>query len=272
MNNLDGFHKVEIPNFLYHYTNLTSLASILQNQTIQFSSLATLNDLTEMETADYGEFGNYTFVSCWTYQHDEQIPLWNMYAQNMTGVRIGLPADPFTRYTVKPNPNQGIGTLENCIVPYEELLGKNYTVNPFSYSLFKVTYTDNKLILKPKIYEVENGQRKINFDLIGRNKSMRWQFENECRYILVIIPSVPYDPKDKKSLGQMTNAWLGVFKKQVLPFKKYFLNIRPDAFEKMEILLGPKHTDGDIAIAKALINTYNPKAQFKISELTGTIR
>ena len=52
----------------------------------------------------------------------------------------------------------------------------------------------------------------------------------------------------------------------------YFLSIRDDAFDQMEIVLGPKHTEGDVAIVKAIINTYNPKAQFALSALTGTIR
>ena len=51
---------------LYHYTDLQTLALILNNQTIRFSPLTRLDDPQEKETADVPNFGQSIFVSCWT--------------------------------------------------------------------------------------------------------------------------------------------------------------------------------------------------------------
>lgn len=38
--------------YLYHYTNIETLALILRNQTIRFNSLDKMDDLQEQQTAD----------------------------------------------------------------------------------------------------------------------------------------------------------------------------------------------------------------------------
>ena len=127
----------EAPRFLYHYTKIENLALILQNKTIRFSSLNTVNDLTEGETSDYGSMGHFAFVSCWTATSKEHIPMWNMYTPNMSGVRIKLPADPFQRYG-------------KHMVPLEEIYSqKDYFVQPVPLELFEIIYTNNKSLLTP---------------------------------------------------------------------------------------------------------------------------
>ena len=52
--------------YLYHYTNIETLALILRNQTIRFNSLDKMDDLQEQQTADIkniGQFhGKYSYV------------------------------------------------------------------------------------------------------------------------------------------------------------------------------------------------------------------
>jgi hypothetical protein len=115
------------PKLLYHYTSINNLSLILKNRTMKFSCLEQLNDLTEGLTSDVGQFGKYVFVSCWTETSEENIPLWNMYTPNMSGVRIRLPMHPFKRYgLVEIKGTRTAGRFQNSIVPKEEIIGKDY--------------------------------------------------------------------------------------------------------------------------------------------------
>lgn len=77
--------------YLYHYTSIETLALILANKTICFNNLLNVDDSEEAETFDMGKFGRFVYVSCWTSDGQESIPLWNLYTPNMHGVRIRLP-------------------------------------------------------------------------------------------------------------------------------------------------------------------------------------
>ena len=87
--------------YLYHYTSLETLALILRNKTICFNNLLYVDDLDEAETEDMGKFGKFVYVSCWTEDSEESIPLWNLYTPNMHGVRIRMPEFPFKKYRFK---------------------------------------------------------------------------------------------------------------------------------------------------------------------------
>ena len=186
--------------------------------------------------------------------------MWNMYTPNMAGVRIRLPTDPFQRYG-------------KSIVPVEEVSNQKYSVQPRSFELHKITYTNDESLLKPQFAEMHNPKEAtFNLNAIGRYKPKVWQFEAERRYILWVFPKNIFDFDNESYTDKKFEEAIKNFGKKKLPLEQYFLNIRDDAFEQMEIVLGPKHSDGDIAIVTALINAYNPKAQLRPSAFTGTIR
>ena len=74
--------------YLYHYTNIETLALILQNHSFRFNSLDKMDDLQEQETADLKNVGQFCYISSWTDDVDESIPMWNMYTSINSGVRI----------------------------------------------------------------------------------------------------------------------------------------------------------------------------------------
>ena len=82
-------------DWLYHYTNVETLALILSKKTIRFNALNHVDDLQENETADMKNLGQFCFVSCWTEDPEEQIPMWKMYGNMESGVRIKLKQYPF---------------------------------------------------------------------------------------------------------------------------------------------------------------------------------
>ncbi|HNN14509.1 MAG TPA: DUF2971 domain-containing protein [Anaerolineales bacterium] len=251
----------EIPSFLYHYTKIENLALILKNKTIMFSSLDTVNDLTEGETSDYGSLGHFVFVSCWTATSKEHIPMWNMYTPDMAGVRIKLPTDPFQRYG-------------KSFVPVKELFyQKEYSVQPAPLESHRIIYTNDESLLKPKFAEIRSPKEAtLNLNAVGRYKPKVWSFEKEWRYIFWILPKKLISFGNESDSDEKFFQAIKNFGKKQIPMKQYFLKIRDESFEQMQIVLGPKCSEGDKAIVKALIYSYNPKANFKSSELTGNIR
>ena len=87
--------KVE---YLYHYTSIETLELILKHKTIRFNSLDKMDDLQEQETADLKNIGQFCYISSWTDDPTESIPMWNMYASLNRGVRIRIRKNPFKVY------------------------------------------------------------------------------------------------------------------------------------------------------------------------------
>ena len=81
--------------YLYHYTSIEKLALILKNRTIRLNPLDKMDDLQEQKTADVENIGKFVFVSSWTDDTSESIPMWKMYTAPSAGVRIKLRKNPF---------------------------------------------------------------------------------------------------------------------------------------------------------------------------------
>lgn len=117
---------------IYHYTNLDSLALILKTQNIRFTRMDRVDDIRESQIHLGIEFGKYFFVSCWTTDTRESIPLWNMYSDKMRGVRIEFPSYPFQELPLPIESSSNIEYPEEILspIPFKDLLGKSYFVVP----------------------------------------------------------------------------------------------------------------------------------------------
>ncbi|MCH5211341.1 MAG: hypothetical protein J1F01_10320 [Oscillospiraceae bacterium] len=98
----EGFHIAtrpcqgdNVPSSLFHYTNLDILALILKNRTIRLTRLDFLDDLEEKKYRSLASIKVHTYVSCWTKDERESIPMWNMYTDMASGIRIEMPTLPF---------------------------------------------------------------------------------------------------------------------------------------------------------------------------------
>ena len=49
------------PKYLFHYTNIETLAYILKNKAMKFNSLLNVDDLMECKTKDLGDFGRFCY-------------------------------------------------------------------------------------------------------------------------------------------------------------------------------------------------------------------
>lgn len=265
---------------LYRYTSLNNLALLLKTKKIRLASLNDLDDISESRTKDMGENfgGKYVFVSCWTDIKEENLPFWNMYTPEMAGVRIGIQHPYLKTYNEQPV-SQEKGLKHSGGKSYIPLLQRHkqdhYVLDT---KLIQIEYTDNEEKLNRTIYTKEAEDRH-SFALgeLGKYKKTHWSFQSEWRFRAIIIPSSPPpntigDYQKREIYEPMVEAAKQIVLKKDLSINDFYLEIDDDAFAKMEILLGPRHKNGDLEIVKALTKTYNPTAKIKISELSDDIR
>ena len=126
-----------LPQYLYHYTNIDPLALILKNKTIRLNSLDKMDDLQEQMSQDKQNFGKFVFVSSWTDDETESIPMWRMYTPKQRGVRIQFPINPFVEYQATAQEIEktfGIPVLadKNTPAPFKTIAPlKNYLAEIF---------------------------------------------------------------------------------------------------------------------------------------------
>lgn len=261
-------------DFIYHYTSIKTLALILRNKNIRFNSLKNVDDINETEFSDENQlnFSHHTLISCWTDNEEENLAFWNMYTPNMQGVRIKIPRQVFNTYSFTTSEDilmkPGV-LVENFLLSEKECFTKDYWIIPFSEHFYKVQYTDEESLLKPKIFIIEGNNYTFKSSDIGLYKSRVWEFQNEVRFKLFVLPT-----KDKNGniLNPLNNFMKIINENIESPLEQYFLPIRDEAFSKMEITLGPKSNYSQELIVKALIEKYNPSAIMHKNKFSGLIK
>jgi hypothetical protein len=249
---------MEIPQHLYHYTNINSLALILKTQKIRLTRLDKVNDTQEGQTNDFGSFAHYIFVCCLTETQEENLALWNMYTPQMRGIRIQFETPLFNYYK--------IGQNENCLVAESEIDDKtnNIFVIPHPKPFYKIEYTDDDSKLKPPIIQKDGLYLKD----VGTCKKTIWSIENEWRFRLNIVPTDP-----NVSSEYFPDKYNHLLTKREKPSVSFYdLKINDYIFKNIKILLGPKLQFGDREIVEALVDKYNPTAKIETSSLNGLIQ
>lgn len=271
---------MEIPKYLYHYTNIDSLALILKNRTIRLNSLDRMDDLQEQETADIRNIGQFIYVSSWTDDEEESIPMWNMYADIKAGVRIKMKVNPFQRQKtfaanlLKAGHNVvgDLNTELDTFISLEEMISKNYYVaESFGGDILKkVEYTDDQIFLYPAIDHSDEQKIKLEISSLGIYKNSHWSFQREWRYRMSIFP-FNFESSEVMDISFNTivnNIYHGL-EKQV--FQYYDLDIDDEAYTQMEVTLSPKITAGNRELIMSTILRYNPQITVKDSCLLGLI-
>ena len=275
--------NMETNQYLYHYTNIETLALILKNRTIRFNSLDKMDDLQEQETADIKNIGQFFYISSWTEDDTESIPMWNMYASLNLGIRIKMRKNPFKIYentaaNLAPVLHASItdtsGGKPLCsIIPLAEMFAKGF-IAPQAMSndlLRKVEYTDDQDKLYPRML-TENGDHfTIAMGELGRYKNLHWSFQSEWRYILNILPIDLNQPVESSMNDFKIIANKMRWGTATQPFPYYDMVIADDAFADMEITLSPRISAGSRIIVQDLVEKYNPSAMLQESSLLGLI-
>lgn len=269
------------PEYLYHYTNIEALTLILQNKTFKFNSLDKMDDMQEADIQDEYRLPRFVFVSSWTDQVRESIPMWKMYTNMNSGVRIKLPSFPFQEYEQTP---ESIGrsalregeALPNfkVVFPLKEIVyGLSKMPHTQDKLLVRVEYTDDHELLKPRMMTADKKGTAIDYDIVGRYKSKAWEFQEEWRYKFYVTPvsAIEYCLWGREK-WQATLFQRLLSNNYALPFDAYFLLIDERAFESMEITMSPTFSAANRLILEALKDKYNPTMQIVESDLYGKLR
>lgn len=194
---------------IYHYTSIDTLKLILESKKIRFNNLNAVDDELEGELFVKKSLAQLIFVSCWTTDPNENIPLWKMYASTR-GVRIGLPDYPWRKVDCR---KWDTGIIEARYNPSEEyfspfdideIFGENhYIIPPFSLSIsdsnskkafskeviylseneLKNKYSDHYTEKPIKLGHVGLAIKPIDF---GLYKHEQWAFQKEFRFVLLL--------------------------------------------------------------------------------------
>lgn len=256
---------------LYHYTSIETLALILSGRKIKFNNLLNVDDPDEAETADLGKFGRYCLVSCWTDVVDDVLPMWNMYTPDMRGVRIGMRELPFKQYIYKKGSYGFTEDTETYINMEKVYKDEKAFIIAKSPEIVKVKYTYDEDKLNPKIRVVtsEDGvvNTSISFKPIGKYKKEYWQFQQEWRYKIMAMPYSIKRLHALKTPKEVEDLIDYISDETTKPaYDEFFLDLADDAFENMEILLGPKTSEAEKIIIRALVDKYCPNENVVIKK------
>jgi len=273
--NKQNSKKENKPTHLYHYTTIDTLALILRDKKIKFSPLTILDDIEEECVKNAQIYGKYVFVSSWTEENNESIPMWNMYAGLNAGVRIKMPLMPFKEYSalsdvvVNAVPQKLMDFYKErnaAIEEYLDDLGGTYFIIKSMPYLYKINYVkDLKTTVDDKYKCLIDPSAEEKLLKLGRYKKVYWDFQKEWRYVMILMP-IKYDEQTAEPVSMINNLFF------YFPFKNYFLPLNKMAFSEMEVTLSPNISDGNRAIVEVLKEKYNPRMKVLDSKLKGNLR
>lgn len=246
-----------------HYTTIETLALILQNKTLRFTNAKHVDDLVEAITEDYGSMQDYVFISCWSKNEIESIPLWKIYGGNGHGVRLESDTK-YINFEGIETPLNGIYKIVTNVKKQQEnhyfinVWQKLESINPY----FITNYSDENRIFKKDTSTATQKSWEFQIDSTFNTKRKEWSFEDEVRFILLGCCLEENEAKDN---------WQLVFNK--ITSKKTFsadfvdLDLTDNFFDNLTITLGPLQSDAERLMVQSLVSNYNPTIKLLKSKL-----
>ena len=196
INRLDNTKNKSV-QYVYHYTKLSNVVSIIKSRFWWLKSPKTMNDGLEFQNISEFEQSNAVFFASFMYDSSESIAMWSMYAQPWEdGVFIRIPVAIFkkwirnteTIYTVLCPKNQK-PIIEKSPIPNKDL------------SIVRVAYTNSDSVQDKSDEILICGKAENNLlkntphlpDLVGYVKDMAWEYENEVRVLATVDKSIKCD-------------------------------------------------------------------------------
>ena len=265
---------------LYHYTSIESLVQILENKSIKFNNLTACDDLDEAESEDLGRIGKYVFVSCWTREEKESIPMWSQYSGNMSGVRIGMKKYPFKLRRIENK----YGPPFDSYLNYE----KYYNENKMSFALNQPTFVNVEYVeedskIKPsiiidgtiedlkKFIRGETSRCELSFESIGKYKRTCWDFQQECRYKIFGMPmgiKDMDDPNGKVALEKQKEYVRRILDDSYVPgYQALYIDLDETAIKDMEFVFGPRMNASEKILLKTYLKSIGLENNYRDSSL-----
>ncbi len=116
---------------------------------------------------------------------------------------------------------------------------ENISFVPSTVDLFRVTYTDQDYLLKPKVFRTfPGGHFEIRTKDLGIFKRVEWEEQREWRYRL---RSYPFNIKEIKNINRLSNRRELFLEKLRTRQEREFIDLplKEEAFEDLQILCSP---------------------------------
>jgi hypothetical protein len=288
----DTLASERAPDELYHYTTVEALASILKSRTFRLQPLDRMDDLQEREGADLKHAGRLVFVSCWTDDKEESIPMWNMYSSLRGGVRISLPPNPFKWFDIDVSEiarrlNSRFEQTADApglrsLLPLDELMHTNYFSpailwymnNSEPSILRRVQYTSDRDKLYPTLMSHNPDSTTLWYDSLGSYKNKSWEFQREWRYRMAVHPGANiFNPDFWAAMPfGIIQVSQNIIRDDIkIPIGHLTLHLAEEALSQMVIVTSPKLSDGNRIILDQIRNAFAPHICIHSSKLEGLL-
>ena len=168
------------------------------------------------------------------------------------------------------------GEKVSAVIPIQNFAEGKYLLMATKNGLIKKTAlteynSSRKTGLQGITLKEDDEHFSIALGELGKYKNLHWQFQNEWRYILNILPLNLNQPVENliHNFQIIANRIRLGLEKQ--PFPYYDMSISNDAFSEMQITLSPRISAGSRVIVQNLLEKYNPTAELKESNILGLI-
>ena len=242
---------------IYHYTTLETLALILKNKMLRFNTVKNMNDPEEAVTNDFKEaLQDYVFISCWTQNSEESIPMWKMYADSAHGVRLESDTNFIHFDGNETNINgmnivvQNVQKSSDCLEKARFILLRQRNDNGDCH-YHKVRYSNAERFFIEDISRNGIEQFKYNATIAFATKNTHWEFEEEVRFIL--LGSYCEDEKMSDNWQYFYNR---IVKKKPFSANSVYLKLEDEFFENLKISAAPLMSDGEKILLKSLVRNF----------------
>jgi hypothetical protein len=252
-----------LPDVLFHYTSIETLALILETKSLRLGRLDGVNDPEEASACDLPNAATLVFASCWTSQERESLAMWRMYTPNMQGLRIALPNNPFAgrHKPVRFEKGGAIQRFDGQVSVHRAKGGHGIT-SRYVTGPNKIYYTDDPKYRSGPSLENDGSQWTVQLHDLGMFKNTYWSFEEEWRYKLLATFS-------EGILNDPNPASHPAFDLENYPVIEtaVFVPLDEGCLQHMEVLLGPCITAGQEVLVMSLLEKYAPNAKLTRSEI-----
>lgn len=178
--------------YVYHYTKLCNVVSIINNRRWWLKSPKTMNDGLEFQHISESKQNKTVFFASFVYNLSESIAMWSMYAQPWEdGVYIRIPVKQFKEWK---NNTEIIYTVHRTETKESLIPVENLSIVRVAYTNADSVQSESKEILRCGKAENTNLKNTPDLpDLMGYIKDMAWEYEQEVRMLAAVDKSIECD-------------------------------------------------------------------------------
>lgn len=229
---------------MFHYCDFESFLEIISNRNIKFNRIDKVNDKKENELFDDLELAKLVFISCFSIDRKESIPLWHIYTTNNYGIRLGFQLK-------EPAFHSKLINSQKPVCGKKSFDSANGTFKIHARNT-KDIITNNEWVIdisqKDIIYDINKAKENpikcgyiYNMHAMGAFKDKAWEYEDETRLVAIMrtvkddieIPEyeclfVPVDFSVLDSMEIKFNPWMKDTMKQCVrdATKRYIPEIK----------------------------------------------